>query len=309
MNNEYSIRDLEVLSGIKSHTIRIWEQRYALLSPKRTDTNIRYYSDADLRYLLQVALLNSKGLRISKIAKMDTETVNKTYTDHIISDSQAPPQINGLVTAMISMDEVLFSQIFEKNVREYGLKHTIINVIYPFMTRIGTLWITNKIKPIQEHFVLNLIRQKLIAAIERLPLNTLTSKKCLLFMPEKEYHEIGLLLAYYMLKESGYNVYYAGANVPLDNIGVANKMENFSFALLMMTIYPPKNKLQKYVEKVAQTLNETQLFISGYQARFIAHVPKNVKIWRDVTDLVDFIDSSPHSPLQKNGTNPGSSSE
>lgn len=309
MINAYSIRDLEVLSGIKSHTIRIWEQRYALLEPKRTDTNIRYYNDEDLCYLLQVALLNDNGLRISKIAEMNNEEINDSYTSLILNNSTPDPQINGLVSSMIDLDERLFNEIFDKNVQEIGLQNTIVNIIYPFLNRIGMLWITNKIKPIQEHFVLNLIRQKIVAAIDGLPLPNANSSKCLLFTPEKEYHEIGLLLSQFILKQAGYNVYYAGVNVPVSNIEIINSKINFDFSIVLMTIFPAKNKLQGYVKNISHALRGTKLFMCGYQARFVAKVPDNVKVWQEIDNLVDFIESNPHSPKGRGSNRPSGASE
>ncbi len=306
MVNEYSIRDLEVLTGIKSHTIRIWEQRYGLLTPKRTETNIRFYFDEDLRFLLQVALLNDNGYRISKITKLSKAEINQIYEDLLIAKPEPIAQINGLVSAMVDMNEVQFSKIYEENISKLGIKDTIIQVIYPFLNRIGLLWVTNKIKPIQEHFILNLVRQKIVAAINKLPTVQDSSKSCLLFLPEKEHHEIGLLLAQFILKQARFQVYYAGANVPLDNLSIVNTKLKLNFALTLFTIFPSRNKLQNYVEALGDSFKNTQVYISGYQSRFIGKVPENVKVWKGVDELLKLVDSAPHSPHLERGINPTS---
>ena len=164
--SRYSIKDLEQLSGIKAHTVRVWEQRYKLLNPKRTETNIRYYDDHDLKLILNVALLNDNGIKISKIAKMSVEEM-KAEVLHLTERSFAyDDQIHSLVLAMIEFNEERFEKIIATNILKIGFEQTMLNVIYPFLSKIGILWQTGSIHPGQEHFISNLVRQKLIVAID-----------------------------------------------------------------------------------------------------------------------------------------------
>jgi MerR family transcriptional regulator, light-induced transcriptional regulator len=181
----YSIKDLEQLSGIKAHTLRIWEQRYDILKPDRTDTNIRTYDDQDLKLVLNISLLKDHGHKISEISKMSAEELSKEVL--LISNKQLnyPDQIHALTISMLDLDEERFEKIISTNTLQFGFENMMINIIYPFLNRIGTLWITGSIGPAQEHFISNLIRQKLIVAIDgQLPSLRPGAKKYLLYLPQ-----------------------------------------------------------------------------------------------------------------------------
>jgi len=156
----YSIRDLEQLSGIKAHTLRIWEQRYAILSPDRTDTNIRTYGDDDLKRVLNISLLKDHGYKISEIAKLSSEDLNREVVKISERPLNYPDQIHALTISMLDLSEERFEKIISANIAQSGFENTMINIIYPFLSRIGTLWVTGSIGPAQEHFITNLIRQK-----------------------------------------------------------------------------------------------------------------------------------------------------
>jgi DNA-binding transcriptional MerR regulator len=164
--SNYSIKDLEQLSGIKAHTLRIWEQRYDILKPTRTDTNIRTYDDVDLKLVLNIALLKEHGYKISEIAQMSAESMAREVM--VISDKQMnyPDQIHALTISMLDLDEERFEKIISTNTLQFGFENMMINIIHPFLSRIGTLWMTGSIGPAQEHFISNLIRQKIIVAID-----------------------------------------------------------------------------------------------------------------------------------------------
>ncbi|MEQ9302640.1 MAG: MerR family transcriptional regulator, partial [Marinoscillum sp.] len=162
----FSIRDLEHLSGIKAHTLRIWEQRYELIKPKRTDTNIRYYDDHDLKLILNVALLKENGIKISKIAEMSDGELQREVLKLTERNLRYPEQIHALTISMVDLDEDRFNKIISSNILKLGFEKTMMNVIYPFLSKIGILWQTSAINPAQVHFISNLVRQKLIAAID-----------------------------------------------------------------------------------------------------------------------------------------------
>ena len=218
----YSIKDLERISSQKAHTIRIWEQRYGLLEPERTDSNIRFYNDDQLKKLLNVCTLIHKGMKISHISKLSRKEIANEI-DIIIADSFQSDVLNEAIInqtliAVSTFDGMLFDQVFSNSVKRMGLKKTYVNIIYPLLVRTGLMWIKDDLLPVQEHFLSNLIRQKLFSAIELLPLNENPDQTWILFLNEEEDHEIGLLFAYYVLRQYGKKVIYLGARVPYQNL-------------------------------------------------------------------------------------------
>ena len=232
----YSIKDLEQLSGIKAHTIRIWEQRYGIVEPKRTETNIRYYDDEQLKHLLNIALLSKHGYKISKISQLTPDQFNaeveKLYEQSLLHETDVKLDLdaNDLMVAMIDMDEDKFHRIYENSVKNNGFEKTITGLIYPFLEKVGILWTIGQINPAQEHYMSCLIRQKIISGIDRLPAST-NGKRFLLFLPAGEHHEIGLLMAHYLLKKKGMQVYFMGQNLPNKDIEQSIKTVKADMAL------------------------------------------------------------------------------
>ncbi|HAS59607.1 MAG TPA: helix-turn-helix-type transcriptional regulator [Algoriphagus sp.] len=260
----YSIKDLEQLSGIKAHTLRIWEQRYNLLSPKRTDTNIRYYDDADLKLILNVALLNDNGFKISKIASMEEGEIRTEVMKLTERSLTHDDQIHTLTICMIEMDEERFDKILSSNILKLGFEQTMLNIIYPFMSKIGVLWQTGAINPAQEHFISNLVRQKLIVAIDGQVING-GGKKFLLFLPEGELHEISLLFAAYLIKSMGHKVIYLGQSTPNDDLLSVYKLHRPDYLLTVITTSPSSEYAQDYVDALSERFQEAKILITGYQ--------------------------------------------
>ncbi len=251
----YSIQDLEELSGVKAHTIRIWEKRYNLLVPERTATNIRLYSDNDLRKLLNVSTLINLGLKISKISELSELEIGEKIEEHLLpekTDKQTELFINNLISAGITFDTFRFDSTFSSAILRFGLRDTYTKVLLPVLIRIGLMWGKNQIIPAQEHLISNLIKQKLFAGIDGLPLNTSPKKKYLLFLPPNENHEIGLLLSYYLLKQAGHRVYYLGANVPINNLNIAVKSANPDFIVFFVVRSWGAKQLQDVVDEILQ---------------------------------------------------------
>ena len=164
--NQFSIKDIEVLTGVKSHTLRIWEQRYGIPLPKRTPTNIRYYDDDDLKMLLNVSMLNKQGHKISHLTKMSKDELEKLAFSNALDSSESNIHIDSLLAAMFKLDEIAFEKILSTHLIKNGLEQTMINLFFPFLKRIGVLWQTGQVNPAFEHFMSNLIRQKIIVAID-----------------------------------------------------------------------------------------------------------------------------------------------
>ncbi len=290
MVRNYSIKDLEQLSGIKAHTLRIWEQRYNLLSPKRTETNIRYYDDADLRLILNVALLNEHGYKISKIAKLSeeelkAEVMNLTDRTYTFDD-----QIHSLTIAMVDLDEPRFEKIISTNILKLGFEETMLNIIYPFLSKIGVLWQTGSIHPGQEHFISNLVRQKLIVAIDG-QVYTGGGKKFLLFLPEGELHEISLLFSCYLLKTKGHQVIYLGQNTPDDDLYAVYKVHRPDYLVSVFTTHPTAEEVQGYIEELSDKYRNSHIWISGYQViGKDLYIPENVRVLHYLKEIKEFLE-------------------
>jgi DNA-binding transcriptional MerR regulator len=287
--SNYSIKDLEQLSGIKAHTLRIWEQRHNLLNPKRTDTNIRFYDDEDLKLILNVAMLNNHGIKISKIAAMSVAEISEEIirlTDQSVDHND---QIQALTICMIEMDEDRFEKILSTNIIKLGFEDTILKVVYPFLTRIGVLWLTGAITPAQEHFISNLIRQKLIVAIDGEVGNSL-GKTFMLFLPEGELHEISLLFSSYLIKKHGHKVIYLGQNTPNADLASVYKMQKPDYLLTVITSSPPGEKVQEYINMLGSEFPNSKVFVSGLQAtEQTLTIPPNICILAYAKEIKTFL--------------------
>lgn len=216
---KYSIKELEVLTGIRAATLRMWEKRYHIITPLRTQTNIRYYGNEHLKLLLNVNVLNRSGIKISHIAKLSLAEITEKVKDLSFVKTGDDDLFDGLMLSMIDLDETLFHQAFYKAVARLGFEDTINRIIFPFFSRIGIMWQIDSINPAQEHFISNMVRQKLIAAIDNATTKTPTkAKKVLMFLPESELHELGMLFLNYILKNKGYRTIYLGQAVPLADL-------------------------------------------------------------------------------------------
>lgn len=286
--SNYSIKDLEQLSGIKAHTLRVWEQRYNIIQPKRTDTNIRTYDDYDLKLVLNISLLKDNGYKISEISKLSVEEM---YQEVIkISDRQLnyPDQIHALTIAMIDLDEDRFEKIISTNILQFGFETTMINSIYPFLNRIGTLWITGSIGPAQEHFITNLIRQKLIVAIDgQVSKQGHKGKKYMLYLPEGEMHEISLLFANYIIRARYNKVVYLGQNLPFNELLFAYNVHKPDYIFSVITSVPTNQEVQAYVTKMATHFPESHLLLTGYQiVGQDIQLPENGTAINNIDDLI-----------------------
>lgn len=288
----YSIKDLEQLSGIKAHTLRIWEQRYDFIKPKRTDTNIRYYDDSDLKLILNVSLLKENGHKISKISKMRYDDMQNAVIKLTEKKLSYPEQIHSLTLAMIDHDEERFEKIMSTIILQLGFEMTMIKVIYPFLIKIGVLWQTGSISPSQEHFISNLIRQKIIVAIDGLFIPSYDyKKKYLLFLPEEELHELSLLFSSYIIKSRKNKVIYIGSSTPYnDIIAIYNQLKP-DYLLTVLTTHPQPCDVQPYLDKLSHTFHNAKILVSGRQ--IIGEdmgVGKNMIVLNKLEDLIEFVE-------------------
>ncbi|MFN8358089.1 MAG: MerR family transcriptional regulator [Spirosomataceae bacterium] len=291
--SSYSIRDLEQLSGIKAHTLRIWEQRYQIIAPKRTDTNIRTYDDQDLKLVLNISLLKDHGYKISEIAKLSIDEMHQEVVKISEERLSYPDQIHALTIAMLDLDEERFEKIIGTNILQFGFENMMIHIIYPFLSRIGTLWMTGSIGPAQEHFISNLIRQKIIVAIDG-QLNRLRpgGKKFLLYLPEGELHEIGLLFADYIIRARQNKVVYFGQSLPFNELIFAYDVHKPDYIMSAITSVPGQDEIQQYVYKLGIQFPDTKIILTGYQVvGQDLDTPPNVEIIPNVYKLIEIANS------------------
>jgi MerR family transcriptional regulator, light-induced transcriptional regulator len=288
--NSFTIKDIENLSGIKAHTIRMWEQRYNFLKPCRTCTNIRYYSNDELKKVLNISLLNKYGYKISHINKMQEHEVKEKILT--LTQQQAPQEkiINNLIQYMVDLDMQMLEDTIDDYINKEGIEKTIAQIIFPFLERIGILWLTNNINPAQEHLISNIIRQKLILGIENSRPAIKKNKSVLLFLPEGEHHELGLLFIYYLSKNHGLNTIYLGANIPLADVEYIINCKNPHYLFCHLTSVCANFNFDKFIKSSTNKFSGKPLFISGkltngYQKK----LPPHVHFKKSLTEVMGFL--------------------
>lgn len=272
----FSIKELETISGIKAHTIRIWEQRYGFLKPLRTSTNIRTYSNEELKTLLTVALLNKYGYKISRIDSMAPELRQQVLLQLGEREARTEYLVNKLIGCMVDLESLEFELILNNYIRESGIEATITTLIFSFLDKVGILWQTDRINPAQEHIVSNIIRQKIICAIEGLPFPQREGPLFLLFLPEDEFHEIGLLFVYYLLRKRSIPVIYLGANVPVKDIGYVVGIKKPAYLYMHLTSLPRQVKFDRLLQQLEAY--ECTTLLSGFLASAHHRRPDEGKI-------------------------------
>lgn len=261
----YSIKELEYLTNIKSHTIRIWEKRYKLLQPERTETNIRVYNDDQLKKILNVALLVQRGMKISKIADLKETEIDKLIMDEVIEekDNFSNRTVMEMIHAGLNYDLELFESTFDKAIKKLPLESVIMEIIYPTLFKIGMMWQGNQMFPSQEHFISQLVKRKLFTAIDGIKNYKKSGQKWLLFIPEDELHEIGLLFAHYILSQKGHEIIYLGERVPLSNLPQVNKDVQPTHLLYFININSAQDNCQYIVNDINSLFSKQKIYISG----------------------------------------------
>ncbi len=287
----YSIKDLERLTGIKAHTIRMWEKRYEIVDPARTDSNIRWYNDEDLKKLLNVSILNRNGIKISHIARLTNKQLSQKILEVVRPESDYLSQIESMVVSMIELNEERFEKILNQSIIKIGFEETLFHVVYPFFEKIGVLWQTGTINPAQEHFISNLIRMKLFVAIDSLPMpSSGDAKRIIMFLPEWELHEIGLLTYYYIAKKHGIKVIYLGQNVPINDLfSVAHTIEPDMVSTYFVSAVS-QTDLKDYIMMMSTHFHGRHILVSGIQAATIGFdLPDNVRLLKSASDFKQWL--------------------
>lgn len=291
--NKFTIKDLENLSGIKAHTIRIWEQRYSFLKPQRTATNIRYYSNQELKTLLNISLLNKYGYKISHINRMNQDELREKLLSLTGQQAQQERIVNELIQHMVDLNIEEFEKVLDVYIESKGIERAINYIIFPFLERIGILWLTDHINPAQEHLITNIIRQKIIVGIDKCvtPLDLKT--KVLLFMPENEHHELGLLYLQYLLKSRGVKTIYLGANVPLSDLEFVVELKKPDYIYTHLTTVMKEFNFEKFLNHLKTRIPHTPILISGLLIQsFEKRIPSgNIRFLKSLQEVNEFISS------------------
>ena len=288
--NAFTIKDLENLSGVKAHTIRIWEQRYNFLKPQRTETNIRYYSNEELKTVLNISLLNKYGFKISHIDRMNQEEIGQRILSLSDTDAIQERNVNELLKEMIDLNVERLDKIISEHIALKGLERSMMKLLFPFLEKIGILWLTGHINPAQEHLVTNLIRQKMMVAIDKTPIPASPKKNILLFLPEGEYHELGLLFLYYLMKSRGLATIYLGANVPIKDVAYVVKLKKPDIIFSHLTSTASNFSMEKFLNKVSLHFTGTPTIISGSQTLYYKKsIPAGVSFKQSLAEVMDLI--------------------
>lgn len=265
--NFFTIKDLENLSGIKAHTIRMWEQRYDFLKPQRTESNIRYYDSHELKKMLNIALLNKFGYRVSHIAKMSEAERKEKLLSLTVPRACEERFVSELVSAMTELDLQRFEEVLDNYILSKGLNRAVQQVIFPFLEKIGLLWVTGHVDPVQEHLVSGIIREKLIVAIESAYSRLEKNLTFLLFLPEGEFHELGLLYVYYVLKSKGIRVFYLGANIAVEEAASLRTRKKIDYVFVHLTSVTNSFNPDRFLENLTHHFAGLPVILTGPMTR------------------------------------------
>jgi len=288
---QYSIKEVETLSGVKAHTLRIWEQRYAFLRPERTDTNIRYYSDEQLRLLLNVATLNRHGMKISKIAGLKKSDLDKEVLKVYEGTNQPDDLLDSLILAMLDFNEQRFEKTLSAAIIKLGFEDAFVKLVFPFLIRTGVLWATGSVRVVQEHFISNLIRRKMCAAIDSLYVEpTSNSKRFILFLPEGETHELLLLFTEYLLRRHNHIVTYLGCSLPVNELDFVARHLKPDFLVTYQTVAAEEMPLRDYLNLLSATFPFSKILVGGTQlSSELLYLPANCIPVKSADDLLKSI--------------------
>ena len=296
VKNVFSIKDLENISGIKAHTIRIWEKRYNVLEPMRSDTNIRYYNLVNLQKLLNITLLHDHGYKISRIAKFTEQQIPEAVREIISEKSVKSHAISSFKMAMLNFDQSLFFKTYDTLLSEKSFREVFHEVFIPLMNEIGLLWQSETITPAHEHFISYLIKQKLLINTEKLQVLQPTNdeKVFVLYLPSNEIHELGLMYLNYEVLHQGYRSIYLGESIPLDNLKDLKKYFNKVTFISYLTVEPNKDEINHYIKAINdEVLNDenTELWLLGRMVDFIEsqNISDKTRIFRSISDLVVYL--------------------
>ena len=293
IKNKFSIKDLENLTGIKAHTIRIWEKRYNLLTPKRTETNIRYYDLKSFQKMLNVSFLNNNGYKISKIATIDENKLPLLVREIASQSNIENHAINTFKLAMLNFDQALFYNTYETLLKEKGFSEIFYDIYIPLLTEIGLLWQTNTITPAHEHFLTTLIRQKILTSTEQVQSAQInkSTKTFVLYLPDNEIHELGLMFINHEIISKGYQSIFLGQSVPLESLTDLQNYYDEIIYVSYFTVKPEKEEIEDYIldfDKMLLKTPKIEFWVLGQMLNCVdtENLPTNMRAFSSIQSLL-----------------------
>jgi len=286
--NEFTIRDIENLCGIKAHTLRAWEQRYRLFTPKRKASQHRIFDDNDLKELLRISFLYHNGYKVSKLAAMTAQEIQHAVTSTIIRDDNYELFVHQMIEASISFDKEALDKIINSIAIRIGMEKAIVNVFYPFLKRIGLLWLNNNVIPAQEHFASHIIRKKIIMATDGLEIPTGEGRVILLFTPKGEMHEIPLLAANYFFRRQNNPTVYMGVDINYDTLCYYLDRKPADYIYTHIITHFDDEKLDDFLCKLSSDYPQKKILVSGPATCCIKKLPSNLTILHTIEDMLNF---------------------
>ncbi|MEN8885235.1 MAG: MerR family transcriptional regulator [Winogradskyella sp.] len=293
IKNKFSIKDLENLTGIKAHTIRIWEKRYNLLTPKRTETNIRYYDLKSFQKMLNVSFLNNNGYKISKIATLDEKKLPLLVREIASQSNIESHAINTFKLAMLNFDQALFYNTYETLLKEKGFSEIFYDIYIPLLTEIGLLWQTNTITPAHEHFLTTLIRQKILTSTEQVQSAQInkSTKTFVLYLPDNEIHELGLMFINHEIISKGYQSIFLGQSVPLESLTDLQNYYDEIIYVSYFTVKPEKEEIEDYIldfDKMLLKTPKIEFWVLGQMLNCVdtENLPTNMRAFGSIQSLL-----------------------
>jgi len=286
----YSIKDIEEITGIKAHTLRIWEKRYKIITPHRTDTNIRFYSEDQLKKLLNISFLNKNGYKISKISGLDDEQVRIIIAKLSNVDNQVDNQLDALTLALVNLDGTSITLILDKYIESIGFEKTMDVIINPFLEKLSTLWLTNIVKGVHESFISEILKQKTFIEINKLPLADRKAKKVLLYLPEKEKQQLSIVFLIYLLRLKGIDTLLAGFDLSLKDVLDAYQIYKPDYIYTIINEDSEKQSFQAYIEYICKSIDVSTFLFSGFTVMNIGDsLPCNCKVVNDLDSVLKHI--------------------
>ncbi len=286
--NHFTIRDIENLCDIKAHTLRIWEQRYELFTPKRKKSQHRIYDCDDLKQLLRISFLYHNGHKISKIAQLNQQQIQQLVENSVLKDNNQEAFILQLISAAIDFDEKKFEQIVDSMIQQSGMEQCITEIFYPFLHRVGLLWMTNNVIPAQEHFSSYIISKKIISATNELKNGDTSSPVILLFTPAGEYHEIPLLAANYFLRKYNNRTLYFGINVQQESLIYFLKHQPANCLYTHVITKLTNDGIENYLQSLCNNFPGMEIVLAGPAGKSIEQVPGNLQLIHSTEEMIAF---------------------
>ncbi len=265
MSSVYSIKELEKLSGIKAHTLRIWEKRYGIIQPKRTETNIRYFLDEDLKQVLNIALLNKNGHKISKIALMGEQQISQEIEKISQSSVGKHEEIDAIILAILELNSTRTKKILNTKVEVLGFRKVIDEFIYPLLDKLGMMWISGTLKPVHESFIRSIIKNKVCSEIDKIADPNPNASKFIIYLPENENHELSMLFLEFILKNKGASVINLGEKISIHDLFTANQIYEADYAFTIINDSLKDESLQSMIDFLSHHIPDVTHLFTGFQ--------------------------------------------